>query len=268
MKLDTEKLRRKMENYSKVTGKSISSTMRRQARLLAVSLAFNTPPFGKDPSARKQGEAAIGKDLLRIFYVMHPANVQKFLDFFGKAHTFQFGHKGAAAIGNVTHQVLSTSEMAHWHKGHRLPSGRTRNIAGKVGMDVKTITGIRFRDLPGLDVGIVSQLQFDKYVKSVQTRVGMTKAAWAACAIAVKADVKSSLAGIPAWVKRHATKVPHSVTDKTEGSKPDMILTNSLPWADKAMRGPEYKSAIRIAQEKFYRAMSKEIKETLKAAHA
>jgi hypothetical protein len=115
---------------------------------------------------------------------------------------------------------------------------------------------------------VTDTLALAHFITDRQKRVGMTKAAWAACAIAVKADVKSSLAGIPAWVKRHASKVPHSVTDKTDGAKPDIVLTSKLPWADKAVRGSEYNSAIRIAQEKFYRAMSKEIKEALKSSHA
>jgi hypothetical protein len=258
-----------MHRYEQVTGKQVAMTMRRGARLLAVNMAMSTQPYGKGLDAKKQGEAAIGKDLLRIFYVMHPANIQKFLDFYGKKNTFKFGHQGAAAIGDVTHQVLSSSEMRGWHQSHRLPgSGRTRNIKLKDGLNVRTTTGIRFRDLAGLDVGVVSQPQFENYVKLMQLRVGMTKAAWAAAALQVNADVKDALSGIPAWVKRHVSKVPSAVIDNAESLSPTITLTNKLPWADMALRGPDKEEAIRISRQKFYLSMGREIREALKREQA
>lgn len=266
IQIDNAKLMKRMARYQEVTGKQVAATMRRGARLLAVNLATSTPPYGKNPAARKQGEAAIGKDLLRIFYVMHPENIQKFLDFYGKKNTFKSGHKGAAALGDVTHQVLSSQEMKGWHKSHRLSgSGRTRNIKLKDGLNVRTTTGIRFRDLPGLDVGIVSQPQFSNYVKYVQTRVGLTKAAWAASAMKVNADVKDALSGIPAWVKRHVDKVPAAVIDKADASSPDIKLVSKLPWADKALRKKDHLEAIRISRQKFYHSMQKEIRACIKA---
>jgi hypothetical protein len=267
--IDNSKLLKRMQRYEQITGKQVAMTMRRGARLLAVNMAISTQPYGKGLEAKKQGEAAIGKDLLRIFYVMHPENIQKYLDFYGKKNTFKFGHKGGAPIGDVTHQVLSSMEIKGWHQSHRLSgSGRTRNIKLKDGMDVRTTTGIRFRDLAGLDLGIVSQPQFDNYVKFVQLRVGMTKAAWAAAALQVNADVKDALSGIPAWVKRHVSKVPSAVIDKAESLSPTITLTNKLPWADKALRDPDKNEAIRISRQKFYLSMGREIREALKKEQA
>lgn len=264
--VDTSLLLKRMKAYEEVTGKSVSGSLRRGARLLAVNLAYNTPPYGKSPDAKKLGEGAIGKDLLRIFYVMSAANVEKFLEFWGKKRTFAFGHKGAAPIGDVTHQVLNSLELKAWHQSHRLPSGRTRHIRGKNELNVTTTTGIRFRDLPGLDVGIVTKEQFDNYLKYVQTRVGLSKAAWAACALKIRADVKNPLAGIPAWVKRHVDKAPCSVDDQSESGKPEMTLTAKLPWSANLNRGGFYAEAVRITREKFYKSMGREIREALKKA--
>jgi hypothetical protein len=268
VQIDNSKLMARMKRYEEVTGKEVAASLRRGARLLAVNMAISTQPYGKGLDARKKGEAAIGKDLLRIFYVMHPANIQKFIDFWGsKKNTFKFGHKGAAPIGDVTHQVLSSMEMKGWHKSHRLPgSGRTRKIKLKDGLNVLTTTGIRFRDLPGLDVGIVSQPQFDNYVKYIQLRVGMTKAAWGAAALQVNADVKDALSGLPAWVKRHIGKVPSAVVDKADSIAPTITLTNKIPWADNSLREPDKQEAIRISREKFYKSMGTEIRFALKKA--
>jgi hypothetical protein len=269
IQIDNSRLLERMKRYQDVTGKEIGASMRRGARLLAVNMATSTQPYGKTPDAKKQGEAAIGKDLLRVFYVMHPANIEKFIDFWGKKRTFAFGHQGAKSIGDVTHQVLSSSEMKTWHKSHRLPgTGRIRNIRLKDGLNVLTTTGIRFRDLPGLDVGIVSQPQFDNYVKYVQLRVGMTKAAWAAAAISVNADVKDALSGIPAWVKRHVEKVPNAVVDDSESIAPKITLTNKLPWADQALRPADKAEAVRISREKFFKSLGTEIRYALKTAAA
>lgn len=198
---------------------------------------------------------------------MKPENIQKFIDFNGRKHTFKFGHKGAAALGDVTHQVLESSELKSWHKSHRLPgSGRTRNVKLKDGLNVRTTTGLRFRDLAGLDVGIVSQPQFSNYVKYVQLRVGMTKAAWAGAALKVNADVQDALSGIPAWVKRHISKVPSAVVDKSNSISPQISLTNALPWASNALKEGDKNEALRIARQKFYRSMGTEIRAVLKKA--
>ena len=267
--VDTSQLLKRMARYEEVTGKTVADSLRRSARLLAVSMAYSTPPFGKNEEAKKMGEKAITKDLLKIFYVMSQENIEKFKDFWGsKKHTFKFGHKGAAPIGDVTHQVLAGSEMKAWHQKHRLPNGRVIHIGGKKELNVSTSTGIRFRDLPGMDVGIVEKQQFDHYLQYVQGRVGMTKAAWAAAALMVKAPVKNSLRGVPAWVRRPVETAPAAVSDEAEGMLPLITMTSKLPWADKALRPSAAQAAMRIARQKFYKSMGTEIHHALKSAHS
>ena len=267
IQIDNSLLLKRLKRYEEVTGKTVAATLRRSARQLAVNLARDTQPYGTSASAKKQGEGAIEADLLRIFYIMKPHNIDLFLDFWGKKHTAKWGHKGAKSLGDVTHQVLSPGEMVSWHLSHRLPNtGRTRNIRGKDGMQVKTTTGIRIHDLPGLDVGIVNQSQFDSYLKEVQKRVGFTKAAWASTALQIKADVKDALRGIPAWVKRHATTSPANVIDLSDSNYPRLTLTNQVPWIDRMIKSSQRQKTAQIAREKFYKALGTEIRFALKKA--
>jgi hypothetical protein len=129
---------------------------------------------------------------------------------------------------------------------------RTRNEAGRVRK------GWRGRDI------VFKSGYLEEYIKKKQQMVGFTKAAWASCAISVKADISDALSGIPTWVKRHASKVPHHVMDASAAMAPKITLTNKLPWADKALRPADHREAIRISREKFVTSMDKEIRFALK----
>ena len=74
------------------------------------------------------------------------------------------------------------------------------------------------------------------------------------------------MAGVPAWVKRHLNKAPSAVVDNADKSLPIITITSKIPWADKALRESDYREALRISREKFYRSMNTEIRAALKAA--
>ena len=61
-----------MDRYAEVTGKTVASSLRRGARLLAVSLATSTPPFGRNQAAKKLGEQAIQNDIRRVYTPLTP----------------------------------------------------------------------------------------------------------------------------------------------------------------------------------------------------
>lgn len=179
--------------------------MKQQARLIAKNVIAVTPPAGfyrtkendsasmvMGKKAEEVGKKAILTDLLRIFYVMKPENINRFLEFYGEGgNTAKFGHAGAKAIGNVTEKVLtSTASLKAWHRARRTAKGRTMNVHRSVS------TGIRFRDLPGLDLGIVSQKQFDQYYKTVAKKVGFLVSGWEKTA-----DVLGF--GMAKWMRGH-----------------------------------------------------------------
>jgi hypothetical protein len=187
IKANTSAFTRAVDRYLENSKKTRPEYMKQQARLIAKNVIAITPPSGfyktkendsksmvMGKKAEAVGKRAILNDLLRIFYVMKPENIEKFLDFYGSGgNTSEFGHAGAKAIGNVTEKVLtSQASIKSWHQARRTRKGRTMNVHRDV------TTGIRFRDLPGLDMGIVSQKQFQQYYKSVAKKVGYLVSGW------------------------------------------------------------------------------------------
>ena len=289
VEIDNQKLAEKMRVYQEVTGKQVAETMRRGARLLAVNLAYSTPPYGKKPGSLKMGEIAVQNDILRAYMpaapiqTKHPRDKQSLRDVVRRVIVRDFKLRDA---------ILSAIDMANRISNKRKPQKRitkktramgltelkallantegfntlkvdetvdksihkrTRNDYGRVRKNWQTRTVVyRSKDL-------------EKYIKEKQKLVGMSKAAWAAAAIQVKANVKDALSGVPAWVKRHIANVPAAVIDRADASSPDIKLVSKLPWADKALREKDHKEAIRISRQKFFNSMKKEIREAIKA---
>jgi hypothetical protein len=290
--VDDSKLQKRLLKYKEVTGKCVASTLRRSARLMAVNLAYSVPPYGRNNEAKKKGEIATQNDILRVYTpaapikTLHGRTKQSLREVVKRVIVRDFELRDAiiAAIdgGNriqnrrkeqkritkktsrlgmsALQDLLSSSEGFSNLKVDPTvdPSihKRTRNDYGRVRKNWQTrIVVYKSKDL-------------EKYIKEKQKLVGLTKAAWAACAVSVKADVQDALRGIPSWVKRHASGIPHSVSDNATTDLPKITLVNRLRWADKALRPTDHKEAIRISRQKFYRSLGKEIKEALKKASA
>lgn len=259
-----------MKRYEEVTGKEVAASLRRGARLMAVNLAISTPPFGKDATARKLGERAVQNDILRIYTPATPIStkypttqwsfqeqIQKFLTKSPKLQQAILGAVKAAdpeRLRSIVSGLPTFSKLTFDHGVDRSVHARTRNAYGRVRKGWK-----------GRNVVMNSRdLQF--FIQRKQELVGLTKAAWAACALDVQADVKDALSGIPAWVRRHVGKVSHAVDDQSEKSLPLIKLTSKVPWADKALRSNDHKEAIRLSREKFYKSLGIEIRMALKKA--
>jgi hypothetical protein len=268
--VDVSRLLKRMKRYEEVTGKEIAGSLRRGARLMGVNLAYSVPPYGKNLDARKLGERAVQNDILRVFTpatpisLKHPAKALSFREqierFITKNQKLRLAILSAikasdpaklkAILGNFptfSNLLFDPSADPSIHK-------RTRNEYGRVRKRWKS------------RIVVMDSKDVKSYITARQDLVGLTKAAWAACAQDVNADVKDALSGIPAWVKRHVSRVPHAVTDKSDGLLPHITLTSKVPWADKALRPVDHKEAIRISREKFFKSMGYEIKAALKKA--
>jgi hypothetical protein len=266
--IDNSKLLKRMERYQEVTGKQVAATMRRGARLLAVNLATSAPPYGKDIAARKLGEKAVQNDILRVFTpatpikLKHPSSVVSFSDQVGKYVTRNPKLKEA---------ILSAIKASNQSKLSAILSaagGFSKLVVGRVDTSLYKSTRNNYgrvrKGWQGRNI-VMPSSELKDFISAKQDLVGMTKAAWAAAAMKVNADVKDALSGIPAWVKRHVDKVPSAVIDQADASSPDIKLVSKLPWADKAVRKADHAEAIRISREKFYHSMQREIRACLKA---
>jgi hypothetical protein len=270
VEIDNRRLLERMRRYQDVTGREIGSTMRRGARLLAVNLAFSTPPYGRDIAARKLGEKAVQNDILRVMRPMERINLPFSTNVEPFKITVQRLVTNNRALRRSLLKAISDFDIARFASLLRHVNGfsslnvipeaspdlhrRTRNNAGRVSR------GWRGRDI------VFSSGSLQEYIRRKQQMVGFTKAVWAACAISVRANVVDALSGIPTWVRRHASNVPHNVMDASDAFAPKITLTNRLPWAHTALRPTDHREAIRISREKFFNSMGTEIRAALRRA--
>lgn len=288
VEIDNQKMLEKMKVYQEVTGKQIAATMRRGARLLAVNLAYSTPPYGKKSESQKLGEIAVQNDILRAYMpaapiaTKHPREKQSLRDVVRRVIVKNFKLRDA---------ILAAIDMGNRISNRRKPQKRITKKSRALGIaELRVLLGQaegfnRLKVDETVDTSIHKRTRNDygrvrknwqtrtvvykskdleKYIKEKQKLVGLTKAAWAACALQVNADIQNTLRGIPLWVKRHIQRVPSAVIDKADGSYPDIKLVSKLPWADKALREKDHKEAIRISRQKFFNSMKKEIREAIK----
>jgi len=269
VQIDNVQLLKKMKRLEEVTGKEITGTMRRGARLLAVNLAYSAPPYGKDIAARKLGEKAVQNDILRVFTpvtpikLKHPSSVVSFSDQVGKYVTRNPKLKEA---------ILSAIKASNQSKLSAILSaagGFSKLVVGRVDTSLYKSTRNNYgrvrKGWQGRNI-VMPSSELKDFIAAKQDLVGLTKAAWASAAEKVNADVKDALSGLPAWVKRHVSNVPSAVMDKSDSMAPHITLTAKLPWQDKALRPTEHKEAIRISREKFVTSMDREIRFALKKA--
>ena len=270
VQIDNFQLLKKMKRLEEVTGKEVASSLRRGARLLAVNLAYSTPPYGKNKDSQTLGEKATQNDILRVARPMsaiktkHPTTSKSFMEW---AQGFMTKNlklkkqimdaclgKNAAKLrellmhaGGFSKLVVEQSFTKSMHDATRNPYGRVRK-----GWKSNTI--------------IADSRGMGDYIKRKQEMVGLSKAAWISAIVKINADVKNQMAGVPSWVKRHLNKAPSAVVDNADKSLPIITITSKIPWADKALRESDYREALRISREKFYRSMNTEIRAALKAA--
>lgn len=186
-------------------------------RLLVRDIVLVTPP-NRGSYGRRHGEAVITADLLRIFKPVSERSLEAFSDFYGaKGNELAFGHKGAKPIGVIQEKVLRSSEMAAWHASRRRADGRVMQVHAQV------TTGLRKRDLRGLDVGLVSRPNFERFREKVIDKVGLLASGWNAAA--AKLGLK-----LPAWITRHGTSRGEIELRITE-THFTILITNSVKFA-------------------------------------
>jgi hypothetical protein len=259
----------RMQKLEKITGKQVAMTLRRGARLLAVNVARSTPPYGLDTAAKKLGEQAVQNDVLKVMKPLYPTifayptNATSFVEEISKLRNPRLikamvqakSSDALQAVFNNAGQFSRLKVNAKADDAHDIYHG-ARNAYGRVRK------GWKGRNI------IFDPGSLNSFIRAKQSLVGMSKAAWAALAVKVGADVKNPLAGIPAWVKRHIDAVPCAIDDNSDQALPTIKLTSKIPWADKALRTADYNEAVRLSREKFFNSMGTEIRKALQAQEA
>jgi hypothetical protein len=238
--VDASKLQKALKAFIGNTKAEASKEMRIQARMLCVSLANSTQPFGKDASAKATGEKAVTRDIDRV-YKSGPTAVKDIASLplpRGKTAT-QNAKQAAAALAGLL-QGRTTGK-----RGAKIVSA-AQDLLDRINYKpyVNTRIGVfdqgqahnkarfgRRKSVPKnqfVSQVVTKDSQLTKYFKEKRGNVGIAKSGWAVCA-----GLLGGFKGIPKWVYRHTGG--GRVNDQSgKGlgivSKPFIQMTNTIPW--------------------------------------
>ena len=238
--VDASKLQKALKAFIGNTKAEASKEMRIQARMLCVSLANSTQPFGKDANAKATGEKAVTRDIDRV-YKSGPTAVRDIASLplpRGKTAT-QNAKQAAAALAGLL-QGRTTGK-----RGAKIVS-EAQDLLDRINYKpyVNTKIGVfdqgqahnkarfgRRKSVPKnqfVSQVVTKDSQLTKYFKEKRGNVGIAKSGWAVCA-----GLLGGFKGIPKWVYRHTGG--GRVNDQSgKGlgivSKPFIQMTNTIPW--------------------------------------
>jgi len=226
MDLDTSKLNALTEQLHDALvaqGGDASAIFRDEAMLFLRQVIRLTPP-----KTRQQGEAAIDRDLMKVFT---PVNGD-FLDDLVIEHGHNNIDEWLTTAGGEKRHVKFTyldntgGPMADFHNKNRDRSGRTHNLKHQ-------------NSDAWYAPYVVSYELFAAYAKKVKARVGRRKAAWAMSLMGMGGKAAR-------WISRH---VPGAKGEfhLTVGDKPSVVMINRTPGIGDDLR--IVRSALRVREE-------------------
>jgi hypothetical protein len=264
--VDASKLQKALKAFIGNTKAEASKEMRIQARMLCVSLANSTQPFGDDNKAKTIGEKAVTRDIDRVYKTGSTA-VREIAALplpRGKTAT-QNAKQAAAALAGL---------LGGKGKG----KGKQKS---KIGEAQNLLDRIRYKPYVNTQIGVfdqgqahnkarfgrrksvpknqfVSQVvtkdsQLTKYFKEKRGNVGIAKSGWAVCA-----GLLGGFKPIPKWVYRHTGG--GRVNDQSgKGlgivSKPFIQMTNTIPWINAVISTSTIQKSIDIQIRKMIKRL-------------
>ena len=214
------------------TGKSTAQVLKQQARLVAVSLAYSTQPYGDD--GQPLGISAIKRDVSKVYgspttiYAQikerDEAMAKGFYGLIEKGKVKQAQELLLAAQVVDSQTPIGSFDGGEAHKA-------SRNSVGRVS-----------RRRAALIVSNPDKIR--TYIEKCVKLVGFAKGGWAACARQL-----GGVRGIPGWVSRQKDS-PGEVIDKSEEAQGYIILVNKVKYISRCLGNGEIQRALDIEAEK------------------
>ncbi len=216
---------------------SVPGYIRQEARLASVSLAFQAQPFGDNASTLASGQAAVSRDIYRVYTTPGKA----FADIqdpraqagFWKAVKTNAWNRATTILAR-SGSALKSTLIDNFDAGqsHR----RLRNNRGGINQGQKPVMIVK--DVPKLK----------SYIASEQKKVGEGKGGWATCARNL-----GGTRGIPGWVSRQNS--PGQVIENYTANKSSVSLTNLVAYASEILSPSAMQDALRIAEERLAKSI-------------
>jgi len=239
-----------IQRFSEITGASFAEEIIRTARLVAVSVAHSTQPYGKDKATKDTAERRVASDIRRVFAT--PSSVFSQLE--KKADPFsarQFWGAWKARDESRMKQIMDRESLGLTivRAPQKSVHQARRNSRGRVstGVPLHLVTDTR---------------SLDRYILERQRMVGFAKSGWAAAA-----DECGGHRGIPQWASsRHKGRSPGGAVISRDAVKPKVVLFNNVSYINEVCDATMIRQAVDIAYEKLFKRLEILIKKGYAAA--
>lgn len=191
-----------------------------QGRLLAERCQDFTPPQN-----RAQGQAAVARDLTRIFRPLSDITfTRKSIKKIIRSDDRPAWNTAAARFSG-SHGLKNTKAIGFdpsWHTANRISRGRARGLSGKMGRDAKDNLGVVTLGPEGRKARA--------YMKEIKGHVGWARAGWNAGIVGLGGTVRAS------WVSRHGNSGGF-LNNGTASPDPFIHIGNTTSWAKYGSQG-------------------------------
>jgi hypothetical protein len=245
IKTDVSKARAKLINMGRNVRRTLPEVLEAEGRIVAISLAKSTQPFGSGAAAQNMGERAVSRDIKKVYVTVG--------DVFGSlpdsraGDAKQFWKLIQAGQYDVARSILSKTGSRYG----AIPIGKFDG--GSLHKSARNATTGRVSQTSPSLVVSDSDALID-YGKSKVNLVGYGKSAWAAIARELGGTrglrgpkLASGERDITAnWITRKGAA--HRITrDYANAARPVLTLTSSVRYGDHILPAAARSQAIRIA---------------------
>lgn len=285
---NTSDLRGRLRHFERIMKRDSQETLFQFARVACVNLAHNTQPYGKDKGAKALGERAIASDIGKVFYTPEPyggfveALTEAAQDSYrAKERKSRRGFNSDEATLKFYNRVNGYAAAGNFKALRKLANdfnwkGVLEDIDPVIHQEARRGPRMRIKERAFQSHLVLKpKRRLDRYIASIQKKVGFTKAGWSKCATEVPVKMASvRTRGIPQWVTRHTNRALGRTEVQYAPTRIDtkVIMTNLTPWASQCITPRQVKSALDIAKRKFVEYMNRtvmaELRSQLKAKAA
>lgn len=236
-----------VERFSQIAGRGLQEEIIAIGRLVAVSLATSTQPYGKGQDAREKGRARVEMDIRKVFRT--PSNIYSQLleddateaRRFWKA--FTTGNQSwveGILRDNAIDLEVGPSPIPYYHDAARGANGRVKGRARML---------------------VTRSQELKRYIVKRQKMVGFAKSGWAKAA-----DDCGGHRGIPAWASSKHPGIHGHAIIRRDAVRPSVLLVNSVRYVDQILPEREINTAIGIAYERAIKRYTIALKKQAAAA--
>lgn len=235
IKIETRELAAALKQLATATRKDFATVVQQNARLVSWNLAHNTQPWGMKLAEKKTGEAAVMRDIGKvfkpataIFKAIRATDSKLAKAWYSLVKDGKFS--AAERILKATDLLDRNAEIGpiedRHHRDSRGSRGRVhRHRAAQIIPDARELR---------------------EYQKKITARVGFAKAGWITAGMKV-----GNVTKVPAWIKRHQGAAPGAARDNSRDMfSPHITLSNQVRYLPRIMSESDVAHALRLQREK------------------